>query len=175
MTPETVKIAIRRVDGSVAIMHFVTRGRGSILPYGATWEDKARGLWRREPSDANVFQEIGRQPTIDAVAYRRVGEADVPTDRTFRDAWEDDGASIRTNMPKARAIHLGRVRATRARALANLDAEWMRAQGQGKKTEAEAVEAKRQALRDLPITLGVDGARTPEELAVLWSPLLDEV
>lgn len=173
MIPDTAKIAIRLSDGSVAVMSFVTRGRGNVLPPGATWEDRGRGVWRREPTDESVFHEISRMPHLDTVSYRRIADADIPPDRTFRDAWEDDGVGIRHNMTKARMLHLDRVRVARERVLSKLDAEWMRAQGQGKKDEADVVEAKRQALRDLPATLGVEDARTPEELAARWSLLLE--
>lgn len=53
-----------------------------------------------------------------------------------------------------------------------LDREWMRSVGQGKKADADEIEARRQTLRDLPATLDTDSAATIDELKAKWSPLL---
>jgi hypothetical protein len=71
-------------------------------------------------------------------------------------------------MTKAMGVHLGAVRAMRAVALDQLDRDWMRATGRSETKEAKRIEAERQALRDLPTTLGVEDASTTEELKARW-------
>jgi len=170
MIPETVKVAITQADDTVAIMSFITLGRGDMLPFGAEWADKAGAIWMREPTPANLEHEIGRTAGLarPVKGYRIVAEAEVPTDRTFRNALRDRGGKLEVDMPEARKIHLDRIRVARVAKLTELDGEWMRATGQGKKAEADAVEVQRQKLRDLPATLGAEAARTPEELKALW-------
>ena len=88
----------------------------------------------------------------DAVGVRVIDHTEVPTDRTFREAWKDTGSSVEVDMDKARPIHLDRLRAIRNRKLKDLDAEYLRADeandGQGKRRIAR----KKQALRDLSFT-----------------------
>lgn len=90
-----------------------------------------------------------------------------PQNRTFRNAWTLNGDKIDHDMPKARSIHMDRIREARDEKLKSLDNDWMKATGQNKKAEAEAVEAKRQWLRDIPQTFDLNAA-TPEELEKLW-------
>jgi hypothetical protein len=78
-------------------------------------------------------------------------------------------------MPKARDLHIQRVRRARGLRLEDLDAKWMRASGQKKQNEADEIESQRQTLRDLPMTLKVEEAQTIEDLKGKWSPLLDGV
>jgi hypothetical protein len=173
-----VKVAITLDDGRVAIMGFVTVGRGPKPPDGGEWINEAAGLWKREPSDANIFQEIARTFTLGAqpTSYRIVKDDELPTDRTYRNAWKDDGKGkpLTHDIAKAREIHLRQVREVRGPKLDQLDRDWMRAFGTGDTVEAARIEAKRQELRDLPATLGVDKAKNVEELKALKSPLLEK-
>jgi hypothetical protein len=109
------------------------------------------------------------------IGYRAISDADIPADRTYRNAWTDDGSVIRHDMPKARDLHIQRVRRARGLRLEDLDAKWMRASGQKKQNEADEIESQRQTLRDLPMTLKVEEAQTIEDLKGKWSPLLDGV
>lgn len=172
MIPETAKIAIRRSDGGVWVMSFVTRGRGSVLPYGATWEDQERSVWRREPTDENISQEMGRIPALNATGYRRIADADIPQDRMFRDALVDDGTRLVHDMPRAREIHRQRLRVARAPVLAALDVEYQRADEQGDKPEKARVVAKKQELRDITAHPGIEAAQTTDELKAVWHEAL---
>ena len=151
--------------------------RSETLPVGAVWIPDKPGHWTREATDANLFAEITKSfPAVDTnglpmpqpVSYKIVRRDELPTDRTYRDAWEHDGIKVQHNMPKARAIHLAHLRQARVDKLGALDAEWMKATGQNKKQDADAIEAQRQALRDLPTTLALDAATTVEALKALW-------
>ena len=44
----------------------------------------------------------------------------------------------------------------------------MRAQGRGESSAAAAVEVEREALRQIPQTIDLDSARTPDELDAIW-------
>lgn len=93
---------------------------------------------------------------------------DVPGDRIFRDAWTLVEGRVTVDLAKARSVLLAKIRQARGPALAELDREWMRAMGQKRQKDADDVEAKRQALRDLPATVGLERLGTPEELAAFW-------
>ncbi len=109
---------------------------------------------------------------FDGVATQVVEQSEVPSDRTFREAWEV-GEGVEVSMPKARAIHMQRIRAERNGRFKALDAEFAKQDALARygndtnaATKAAEAEAKRQALRDIPqrVQPGVDAATTPEEL-----------
>lgn len=171
----SVYLAIVLDDDSVALMEFVTASRGSALPHGARRVDD--DSWERDPTDENIFAELFRAfpatdslglPVPQPVRYKRVARADIPSDRTYRNALRHTDAGFHFDMPQARQMHVDAVRRMRTAQLGELDKEWTRATGQGKKTEADAIEVQRQALRDAPQTLNVDAAQTIEELKAIW-------
>ena len=173
MNPQFVRVAITMDDTSLAIMSFVTYGRGPVLPDGASWVSEKRGLWFREPTAVNVGAEIARtfpgvdlngRPQPKALSWRIVGENEVPHDRDYRDACEDTGKAIMHNMAKARECFRRMLRHERAAKLVELDGQWMRATGQGKKSDVDAVEAERQKWRDAPADPRITAAGSVEEL-----------
>lgn len=158
--PDTVFIAITFDDGSVGIMQFVT----------AEYNDKGLARWQRVATDEAIGVEIMRSAFEHVpVSWKRISKDDVPTDRAYRDAWVESGGAITHDMPKARALHLTRLREKRDRRLAALDGPWMRAVGQGDKVEADRIETERQALRDLPQTLApqLSAAQSVDELKLV--------
>jgi len=174
---DQVVVAITMDTGEVATMAFLLRGCSPTLPFGAVWEDAARGIWRREATNENLFAEIEKafQPdeqgrrAYTPVAYALIDRANIPADASYRQAWRfDKGTGFSHDMTVAREIHLHNLRAVRAQALQDLDGEWMKAFATGNRQEAEAIEAKRQALRDAPTTLNIDKATTIEELKAAW-------
>lgn len=104
----------------------------------------------------------------DAVSVCAHDASELPQDRTFRNAWTHDGEQVCVDMPKARQIHLENIRRARAPELDRLDKEWMKAMGQKRMADADAFEAMRQSLRDIPQVLDVNMAQTPEDLKALW-------
>lgn len=158
-TPDVVTVAVTRVDGGLTILRIVTTEFRPTTP-----EERAIGLgprvanWTIDPTPQYVESIIAKhnwQGPLAPVSWRFVPNDFVveTTDRTYRDAWKDDGPGkgIGHDMPKVRTIHLERLRGKRDRKLEELDKTWMRATGQGKKQEADAVEAERQRLRDGPV------------------------
>ena len=134
--------------------------------------DPAGRLWIFEPAinvdDPEDFTEAdaearmwGKLPA-DYVNPRFVTDAEIPTDRTFRDAWDDAG-SISVNMGKAREIHRERMRRVRAPLLAALDIRQLR---------GEDVDAEKQVLRDVTADPAIDSANTPDELKAVWPAVL---
>lgn len=96
--------------------------------------------------------------------FKVVDKSEIPEDRTFRDAWEKQGAGIGHNMDKAKAIKLDQVRAERAPMLAALDVEFMRAVEAGDTAKQAEIAAKKQALRDATKDPAILNAESVEEL-----------
>lgn len=125
----------------------------------------------RLPNDTDddlVARCLAKLPT-DASDVAVIDGAAIPSDRTFRAAWTAAAGTVTVDMPKARAIHLDRIRAEREVALAALDVEFSKAIGAKDQAAADAVEAKRQALRDLPASVAsiLNAAATPEALKAI--------
>jgi hypothetical protein len=72
------------------------------------------------------------------------------------------------NMTKARAIHLEEIRRVRNEELAKEDINLMVANESGTSSEQDAVKAKKQTLRDLPATFGLDSYADPAALKAAW-------
>lgn len=87
----------------------------------------------------------------------------LPTHR-FRGSWRWSGSSVQVDMPLARVQRMAEIRAERDSRFPTLDAEWMRATGQKKTAEADAIEVKRQTLRDIPAKVNLSTLSTPEDL-----------
>ena len=104
-----------------------------------------------------------------ATNVRRIEAEEISETRDFRNAWEQgtDG-TIQTNMPKARSIHMGKIRDARVGVLSSLDKDWSKFTGQKKTVEADEVEAKRQALRDIPQTFDLERYTTTRTLLRAW-------
>ena len=89
----------------------------------------------------------------------------VPADRTFRGAWQFNGAAVDIDMAAARDIHRDNLRREREPKLAALDVDYMKALEQGGDTAAIA--AQKQALRDVTADARIEAATTPDELKAL--------
>ena len=80
------------------------------------------------------------------VPYRIINDDEVPSDRTFRNAWKDDNG-IQVDMPKAVVITQDRLRAERKPLLEAQDVLFQRALESGADTKAIILEKQR--LRDI--------------------------
>lgn len=92
--------------------------------------------------------------------YRITDASNIPTDRTFRDAWTDANPTetVDVDMEKARDIHMNNIRLLRDKKFKELDVETMKGNN---------VQAQKQVLRDIPQTFDLSNANTPEELKIL--------
>lgn len=105
----------------------------------------------------------------DATDINLVEENEKPG-RTFRNAWKVAGGAVQVDMPKARVIHMDRIREERNKELDRLDKEFNKENGRGRNAQAAAIEAQRETLRNIPATFDLSVADTPEALDALWPP-----
>ena len=97
----------------------------------------------------------------------------VPSDRTFRGAWQFNGSAEEVDMTSARNIHKDNLRAERKPRLEALDVAYMKALEAG--TGAADIAAQKQTLRDITNDARIAAATTPDELKALdLSTLLGE-
>jgi hypothetical protein len=151
MMGATASIAIAREDGGVSIMKIRRADgvspeavAGEIEKWQSTSDVKATGSWI-------------------------IADADIPSDRRFRDAWVHAGErKCRVDMERARALHMSRIRAARDHALAGLDIPFIRAVEANDAGEKSAIAAAKQRLRDLPGTLDLAAAETTDQLDAIW-------
>jgi hypothetical protein len=110
------------------------------------------------------------------VSHREYDETvEEPQDRSFRDAWEDNG-KLEINIVKARPIHMNYLRRLRAVKLPTLDQAYLRADEAGNATLKQQIAQLKQKLRDIPQTYDLSTAKTPEELkAMIPTELADVV
>lgn len=94
----------------------------------------------------------------------------VPADRTFRGAWQFNGAAVEIDMDAAKAIHKDNLRVARKPLLDALDVDYMKALETG--GDAAAVAAQKQTLRDVTSDARIEAATTPEELKALTLEVL---
>lgn len=173
--PDTVLVAIRCADDSVAIMAFVT----------TEYHGDGTPRWSRPANDAEVASEVDRASaafdpaTLPIKDWRFVAREELPSDRTFRNAWRDEedlveGRRLKVHMPKAREIHRERIREARAPLLAQLDVEVQRADEDGDQEGRRRAIARKRELRNAPADPAIDAAQTPDELKAVWPKSLEE-
>jgi len=95
----------------------------------------------------------------------------LPDDRLFRAAWRaGPSGGVVIDLACARALRLGQIRAARDRLLARLDGPMLRALEAGNQPDLARLQARRQALRDLPALAGAALASlgNPADLAAFW-------
>ena len=92
----------------------------------------------------------------------------VPSDRTFRGAWQFNGNAVEVDMTKAREIHKDNLRAERAPRLEALDVEYMKALEAGDSSAQAASVTKKKALRDAPAAKAITDADTIAKLKAAW-------
>ncbi len=140
-----MKTVIKCTDGGVAIMTLVE---------GADLSEALR-KW----GDVNPGKYL---------SHRDMEDSAIPKDREFREAWADTTLEpvIDIDMPKARQIHLDRIRVKRNAALAALDIKLMEAIEKSDTAALNTIATEKQALRDLPQTIAakLEATKTVDEL-----------
>ena len=96
---------------------------------------------------------------------REASSLTVPTDRTFRGAWQFNGDAVEIDMAAARNIHKDNLRAERAPRLADLDVAYMKALEAG--SGAADIATQKQTLRDITDDSRIASASTPDALKAL--------
>ena len=141
------KIIYTRLDGGLSVVHPVLNTRGEVP--GFTEADAEARAWAKLPANA--------------INPRWADDTEVPSDRTFRNAWEDSGV-VSVNMTKARELHRTRLRELRKPRMESLDVAFMRALEIGDEVAKAAIILQKQVLRDVTADPAIETARTPEEL-----------
>ena len=109
------------------------------------------------PTGELPIEEVAAKDVLAGVPYRIVNDDEVPSDRTFRNAWKHD---LTVDFPKAQALTKDRLRAERKPLLEAQDVLFQRALETGK--DATAIVKEKQRLRD--VTKLVDVATTLDQL-----------
>jgi hypothetical protein len=156
-----------------AIWNDPVTGVASIMVPAYNDELRDHGL-----TDGELFARVVAKGVPPGAAYEVIDDA-LPAvrafldDRTFRGAWECGAEKgLTCHMPKARAIHVKRIRKVRNAELAKLDVPFMKAVEAGDTGEQQRIAELKQSLRDIPQTLTLSGARTQNALKKLWPSLL---
>lgn len=115
------------------------------------------------PECGLTIEEIAAKDVPDGVPYEIVGTDDMPSHRTFRDAWIVGDGRVDHDLPRCKEIAHERRRAARAAEFAPHD-DVIAKQIPG--TDAAAAEAARQAIRDkyAEMQTAIDSAATVDEL-----------
>lgn len=120
---------LKRVDGTVAI---VTPTQEGIDTYG--------------------FDGVMTQANPTSLPITIVDNITLPTDRVFRNAWEEGVGGVAINRIKAETIHMNRLRYLRKQQLLLLDKEYLMADENNNPAEKQAITLKKNQLRDMPTT-----------------------
>jgi hypothetical protein len=160
-----MKLIVSRSDGGVSVFHINV----DLLLVLAKAPDHADTILGAEVAQWETSQNVG------ADSWRVADEDAVPADRTFRDAWFDHPVkvAIDVDMVKAREIHRANLRVLRKPLLEALDVEISRAFKDP--AQQDAIEAKRQALRDVTAHPAIEAAATPEQLKAVLPAALASV
>jgi len=96
---------------------------------------------------------------------REASSLNVPTDRTFRGAWQFNGDAVEVDMTAALEIHKDNLRAERKPRLDQLDIDFMQALEAG--TSTTQIATDKQTLRDITSDARLAAATTPDALKAL--------
>ena len=96
---------------------------------------------------------------------RDASSLSVPTDRTFRGAWQFNGNAVEVDMSKARDIHKDNLREERKKRFEELDVSYMKALESG--SGASAIATQKQTLRDVTADSRIANAADPDALKAL--------
>jgi hypothetical protein len=108
-----------------------------------------------------------------STVIHEVEHTSVPADHScsarceFRNAWEwSDG--VKVNMPKARDMHMGRIRVVRDATLRRESGSESRQPAEIEALFTDERKARLQSLRDIPQTFDLETYKTPETLKAAW-------
>ena len=125
----------------------------------------------RELREGGNLEEMFTK-AADGHHFEIIEATDQPSDRYFRDAWKKNVNKIDIDMPKARNIHMDKLRIKRDEKLKTLDVEWQKETERGNSKNAQDVAYIKQTLRDLPQTLDLSTVETPDELRLILPEIL---
>lgn len=98
----------------------------------------------------------------EGVEYKIIEASELPSNRTFRNAWNYD---LKEDIPKSKEIWKEKLRADRAPLLSALDVEYQRADEESDTIKKADIINQKKVLRD--ITNGVDSCTTIAEIKTI--------
>lgn len=151
------RIIYTRPDGGLSVVTPVinthTLVNGVVVPV------------REDVSEEEALERaIAKLPNFAKKDFQIVDSSEIPTDRTYRNAWKAAVGRVDHDMEKCREIHKDRLRALRAPKLLTLDVEYMKADEAGDSAKKAEIAGKKQALRDTTKHPGIAAAVSVEEL-----------
>lgn len=124
--------------------------------------------------DQDLFEKVLKKDIPPgSLDVRVIDRSEVPVDRTFRNAWKDDGSKIVHDMSKAREIWREKMRRARKPKLEALDVDYQRADESGDNSKKAQIVAQKKKLRDITDLPSIESTQTPEELKAIWPEELD--
>jgi hypothetical protein len=96
---------------------------------------------------------------------RDAASLNVPSDRTFRGAWQFNGDAVEVDMASARDIHKENLRVERKPRMEQLDVDFMQALEAG--TSTTQIATDKQTLRDITDDARIASAADPDALKAL--------
>ena len=128
------------------------------------------GMTDQEAVDANVATLKLRGEIPDGTEHIVVNIADTPKGiGDFKGARVINGSNYEVDMPKARVIHMDRIRAARNKELEAKDITWMKAVEAGDTSAQSTIATEKQTLRDIPATFDITtDVDTPAKLRAKW-------
>ena len=137
-----MKRIIQKENGNISVIHPAPKSR---------LENETEAEW---------LDRVFTRATPDGAVFSDVDDAQIPSDRSFRNAWEIKDKKVNTNFLKAQGITKERLRAERTPLLKELDIDYMRAVEQG--IDTADIISEKERLRD--ITLMADTTTTLDNL-----------
>ena len=141
----------------------------------------AKIIYTNDNGNVVVVTPVSTELTVDEIAakdvpagksYSIVEDAQVPTDRSFRDAWALSDGSIQVEMTKAKDLMRDKIREVRKDLLAAEDVAFMRAVETADADAQTASAARKQALRDAPLASAISNASDVAALKAAWDTSL---
>lgn len=146
-----VRLAVARPDGGVSIMLLVL--------------EDGHGISRQYTTELAVSEL--EKAGLGGLPFRLVRESDIPSERTFRDAWKMAGTKVAVDMPKAVEIQKDTLRKLRGDKFETLDMEQLKALVAKDEAKVAEIEAQKQLLRDVTKIPELAAAQTPDELKLV--------
>lgn len=125
-------------------------------------------------SEDDFLSRIAIKDVPRGLTFSIVDSADLPQDRTFRNAWTVSDKAVGVDMEKAREIHKENIRALRTPLFEKNDVAIADAILSDDKEAKVAAAAKRDALRDATDDPAIAAAQTPEELKLAIPDVVKE-
>lgn len=163
-----MKVAVYTIGGICAVM----------VPQEDCLTDGKTFISLRHSENVKGFrqatvEEIAAKDIPSGIDYQIIEESELP-DRHFRDAWKIESGAVIIDMPKAREIHMGRIRAARAEKFVELGFPHRLNPAVEDAVVDASTKDTLKKLRDIPQTLDLSTAATPDELKTIWPVELSE-